>query len=715
MDTDEIVLKINMMEIKDKDEYEEKRELKRRSDLMDKKVEGIKRRREEEEKRYNEVKELKEKKRIESEEAAKVKHKDDLRRLKEEEKKKKIAITNEENMKERGISKLPEKYHHLVGEYKNVLDIPGNGSCQPSAKAAILLQDPNRGPQLAIEENSYIVEHWEKMFRHFYDFPQTLKLGGGKNLVCQTEQDFLEFLVLNPEASYMWADHHQLQVTSNLYNTNIQVLTINDKGEGSILKEPIRPNPAMAAYSIVPSTTPNGEKVDMPEVWLRYMNGNHYDALLKDNHPLITQGSLKERGLTEESHEMRLNKCEDCNFTFKSKDNLEEHQQKTGHTDGFWEIFPHNEKSKVNPISYCQITKGETVSSMVKEVLEFELTSESKGDETNSNLIKERKEHSNTKKALKALEEQFTKCKVELRRSEEETERFKIENKDLKAVIELTNIIDKEVVTVIDKSDVTECEVCEYPFRNKTDLIIHKEKHKVEATEINDSHNCGICSIEVNSNNELRKHIKAIHTVNFDCDLCDFQGSSKIILTKHANLKHRTPDKHESGTFKCTLCSEQYSSNWNLNNHTRDKHGKTQICKWFNDGKCRYPTKECWNIHEKEDTEHNGRDLNEVECHTCKESFKTKNEMMKHRLNHHSTRVKPCRDGRNCTRQTCWYRHGKDKPFSSREKDITDEWVINELDNENEDFQKAPKPAKPPAEATNTNSSPNPTHVPEMA
>ena len=89
----------------------------------------------------------------------------------------------------------------------------------------------------------------------------------------------------------------------------------------------------MAPYCLIPPTKPNGEKVDVPEVWLRYTNKNHYDALLNEDHPLLTQGSLKERGFTEENIELKqqkvesevssktINKCGDCNFSFMSKKN----------------------------------------------------------------------------------------------------------------------------------------------------------------------------------------------------------------------------------------------------------------------------------------------------------------------------------------------------------------------------------------------------------
>ena len=71
---------------------------------------------------------------------------------------------------------------------------------------------------------------------------------------------------------------------------------------------------------------------------------------------------------------------------------------------------------------------------------------------------------------------------------------------------------------------------------------------------------------------------------------------------------------------------------------------------------------------------------------------------MIHRLKDHSSRVKPCRDGGNCTRQKCWYRHEKVTNDDILEKEgDTDEWVTNELDSENEDFLEAPTQEKTPA------------------
>ena len=93
------------------------------------------------------------------------------------------------------------------------------------------------------------------------------------------------------------------------------------------------------------------------------------------------------------------------------------------------------------------------------------------------------------------------------------------------------------------------------------------------------------------------------------------------------------------------------------------------------------------------------KEQSEFKCHTCKKSFNTKDEMMTHRLKDHSLRVKPCREGTNCTRTKCWYNHEVDTPLNVVGAENTpDGWVSDELDNENEDFHQPPQPEKPPAQ-----------------
>ena len=79
---------------------------------------------------------------------------------------------------------IDPKYHSLVGENRVKYNSPMNGNCQGVAKAAILFQDPSKGPELASEENKYLVAHWN-YFKDFVTFPHTqLDHTGNEYLDC---------------------------------------------------------------------------------------------------------------------------------------------------------------------------------------------------------------------------------------------------------------------------------------------------------------------------------------------------------------------------------------------------------------------------------------------------------------------------------------------------------------------------------------------------
>ena len=48
----------------------------------------------------------------------------------------------------------------------------------------------------------------------------------------------------------------------------------------------------MAQYSLLPATKPNGENIEVEEVWLIYTNENHYDALISEDGQIIKLGTL---------------------------------------------------------------------------------------------------------------------------------------------------------------------------------------------------------------------------------------------------------------------------------------------------------------------------------------------------------------------------------------------------------------------------------------
>ena len=82
----------------------------------------------------------------------------------------------------------------------------------------------------------------------------------------------------------MWGDHQQLQITSNIYQAKVNVLTIDSKANCSIMKNP---DQALKKISVLPEGT------DVKDIWLLYTNGNHYDALIAVDDQLITIGSIE--------------------------------------------------------------------------------------------------------------------------------------------------------------------------------------------------------------------------------------------------------------------------------------------------------------------------------------------------------------------------------------------------------------------------------------
>ena len=146
----------------------------------------------------------------------------------------------------------------------------------------------------------------------------------------------------------------------------------------------------------------------------------------------------------------------------------------------------------------------------------------------------------------------------------------------------------------------------------------------------------------------------------WNCVECFFQGSSNIELIKHTNLKHKKTDEQIPGTLKCNDCNEQFSSKWSLMNHRKEHHPSENTCKYFLQSSCKFTADICWFKH---DVTKNNSQINSqlVACYVCKETFKNKNEMMKHRRVSHTGVVRTCTNFKtNSCRfnsENCWFLH----------------------------------------------------------
>ena len=109
-----------------------------------------------------------------------------------------------------------------------------------------------------------------------------------------------------------------------------------------------------------------------------------------------------------------------------------------------------------------------------------------------------------------------------------------------------------------------------------------------------------------------------------NCNECDFQATSKAEIIKHKNMKHRSRQDHEQGSFQCVNCKEQFSAKWNLQMHIRDNHEEKRAdCLFYQQSRCNFLDNECWNAHRAKQIEVRGN-REKFKCYSCHIMFKSK-------------------------------------------------------------------------------------------
>ena len=341
--------------------------------------------------------------------------------------------------------------------------------------------------------------------------------------------------------------------------------------------------------------------------------------------------------------------------------------------------------------------KGEHSSTLVKK--ENPLVSQDKCDSNNSNpsksmddkqdicesdkdkLIRNLKSDLRQKgDGMKALEALYVGCEKEIKRLQEDNERLKIRVKDLGEYVQLSENEDIEEIPNNDSED---------DDTETWKTVPSRHKAKPSRKDTTEAITCSICNQYVLTTNELKAHILRCHIQDTqdNCNECDFQATSKAEIIKHKNVKHRTRQNQEVGSFQCDKCNQQFSANWNLKNHIRDHHEEARgECIYYQQGRCNFSESECWNSHRAKEVEVRPN-KEDFKCFSCHMMFKTKSGMFKHRKIKHIDEVPECRKYQvgECgfSNNYCWNKH------TNKEHETSAPSV-------NQDFQKGPGNLDPP-------------------
>ena len=101
--------------------------------------------------------------------------------------------------------------------------------------------------------------------------------------------------------------------------------------------------------------------------------------------------------------------------------------------------------------------------------------------------------------------------------------------------------------------------------------------------------------------------------------------------------------------------------------HRRDQNNSgNKVCRYFKEGTCFYMNEEqggCWYLHSQSKAQPHIEPSDHFNCSYCENLFKTKSDVMQHRLKQHEDEVPICnsvKEGKRCSKNLrCWFRHPK--------------------------------------------------------
>ena len=110
---------------------------------------------------------------------------------------------------------------------------------------------------------------------------------------------------------------------------------------------------------------------------------------------------------------------------------------------------------------------------------------------------------------------------------------------------------------------------------------------------------CDICKDKFVKEEDLERHKKNKHSKQWNCDQCDFQASTRLILLNHCKLvKGHQPSKQrqrlgQTGILECYTCKSEYRNYHDLMNHRKEEHPSHKKCRYYLKGECNFSASEC--------------------------------------------------------------------------------------------------------------------------
>ena len=175
---------------------------------------------------------------------------------------------------------------------------------------------------------------------------------------------------------------------------------------------------------------------------------------------------------------------------------------------------------------------------------------------------------------------------------------------------------------------------------------------------------CSVCDRWCRSQKDLNHHMKIYHgkRVKFcsiECKPCD------RIIGKDENERERKDSmdmsievQESKHTYTCSICKENFKSKSELMKHRKKEHlEKVKICWNFESSKCQFAEDMCWFRHCNSEMHQD-----QYNCKFCGEVFRSRNDLQTHLKTKHSKTVPYCNNV-VCWYgpEKCWFRHSENE------------------------------------------------------
>ena len=570
--------------------------LKKRSDMMDKKV--IAKQKKNDEDVHDFMKQKAERK-IKEEESIK-------ERKRQQSKSKKLKTKTNKKQNQNlipNIREVPESYRYLFNDDDVVYKVPGDGACGPNSASAHLFEDEVFGPKLRRNINLFWANHFYRKYQYITPCTQDTPFKrniNGKIFEFTDPEVLIEFLKTSDEAQYMWSDSEDLAILADMYQLRIKVVTTNREKP---TVNWIYPDKNLAEYAEL-------KDVEISDMILLHEDENHFDLVVSRNSKLATQGSLSYR------HNIGptiWNNIEKDNNEGKDVINAENYKEESK-----------NLKDSDN------ISEIDAIKNELKACIE----------------------------GKKKLEKNYYECEQELRNKTEEVEKLKVEIKDLKQIVDLEKSLTDKNTETHTEQNLLNCLKCGYKTKTKVQIDVHmKDKHEdkpfncedcqfqantkaqlnthMDAQHTEKQFNCSECPFQGTTQIQLNKHTNLKHRTEgqrmeevIKCKHCGEQFSEIWNLMSHRKQAHRNTvafcQNKDDGKCKytsetcwwlherdnvvqstsrvdCFICSKTFGSKGEMMIHRKRNHRSVvRECMNFKQNKCRYLEQFCWFKHEDE-------------------------------------------------------------------------------------------------------------------